>query len=60
LSDLKFLSILGICEENVYSLLLEFGFHNKIVLDKEEFYEWMKKVEYDQKRIWKKVCFFKF
>jgi hypothetical protein len=55
-----FLSILGICEENVCSLLLEFGFHNKIALDKEEFYEWMKKVEFGEKFIWKKVYFFKF
>jgi hypothetical protein len=45
LSNLKFLTRLGICEEEVNSLLLRFGFDDKHSLNKEEFYELMRKIE---------------
>jgi hypothetical protein len=45
-SNLEFLSRLGVCEEKVNSLLLEFGYDDKKSLNKEEFYELMRKVEF--------------
>jgi hypothetical protein len=49
LSNLEFLSRLGICEEKVNTLFLELGYNDKHSLNKEEFYELMRKIEYCQK-----------
>jgi hypothetical protein len=46
LSNLNFLSRLGNCEEKVNSLLLELGFDHKNSLNKEEFCELMRKIEF--------------
>jgi hypothetical protein len=45
----KFFSKFGVCEEKVNCLLLEFGYDDKKSLNKEEFYELMKKVEFAEK-----------
>jgi hypothetical protein len=49
LSNFKFLSRLGVCEEKVNFLFLELGFDNKKSLNKEDFYKLIQKVEFVEK-----------
>jgi hypothetical protein len=49
LSNLEFLSRLVVCEEKVITLLLGLGFDHKNSLNKEEFYELMRKIEFYEK-----------
>jgi hypothetical protein len=49
LSNLEFLSRLSVCKEKVNSLLLELGCNEMKLLNKEEFYELMRKIEFSQK-----------
>jgi hypothetical protein len=46
LSNLSFLTRLGVCEEKVNYLFLELGYDDKHSLNKKEFYELMRKIEF--------------
>jgi hypothetical protein len=48
LPNLEFLTRLGICEEKVNALLLGLGYNDKHSLNKEEFYELMRKINFFQ------------
>jgi hypothetical protein len=48
LSNLEFLTRLGVCEEKVNAQLLGLDYNDKHSLNKKEFYELMRKIEFYQ------------